>query len=70
MPPKDEEIRLGVWLLDKLAADPDIALGGEAAKHRIFNLLVRLKLVGVTEAGAALTAKGLDFIRTAGEIET
>jgi len=69
MPPKDEEIRLGAWLLDKLAADPDTALGSEAVKHRIFDLLVRLKLVGVTEGGGALTAKGLDFIRTARGIE-
>lgn len=70
VPPTDDEIRLGAWLLSKLAADPNTALGGEAVQGRMFDLLIRLKLIGLTEAGAALTPKGLEFIRAAGETET
>jgi hypothetical protein len=69
VPPKEEDVRLGAWLLGQLAADAGTALGPEAARGRIFNLLIRLRLVGVTEAGTALTPKGLHFIRAAGEVD-
>jgi hypothetical protein len=62
-PPKDDEIKVGAWLLGKMAADPNSAPGHEAMQGRIVDLLVRLKLIGITEAGAALTPKGLEFIR-------
>lgn len=65
VPPKADEVRLGAWLLCKLTADPDRALSSDAVQGRIVGILVRLKLIGVTEAGAALTHKGLEFIRTA-----
>jgi hypothetical protein len=62
-PPKGDEVRLGAWLLCKLAADPDRAMASDAAQGRIVGILVRLRLIGVTDAGAALTHKGLEFMR-------
>lgn len=63
VPPKPDEVRLGAWLLCKLATDPDSAISSDAVTGRIAEVLVRLKLIGVTEAGAALTHKGLEFMR-------
>ncbi len=65
VPPKDHEIKVGAWLLRRMASDPDSALSGTAMHGRIVDLLIRFKLIGVTDAGAALTPKGLEFIRTA-----
>jgi len=64
VPPKGDEVRLGAWLLCRLAADPDRAMASDAVQGRIVGILVRLRLIGVTDAGAALTHKGLEFIRT------
>ena len=66
-PAKPDEVRLGAWLLCKLADDPDGTMSGDAVKGRIVDILVRLKLIGVTEAGAALTHKGLEFMRAAAD---
>lgn len=65
VPPGDDEIKIGAWLLRRMASDPDSALSGTAMHGRIMDLLIRLRLIGVTEAGAALTPKGLEFIHTA-----
>ena len=64
-PPKDDEIKVGAWLLRQMAADPDTALSAEAMHGPIVEILICLKLIGITEAGAALTPEGLEFIRTA-----
>jgi hypothetical protein len=64
VPPKGDEVRLGAWLLCRLAADPDRAMASDAVQGRIVGILVRLRLIGVTDAGAALTHKGLEFMRT------
>ena len=62
--PKSDELRLGAWLLCKLAADPDSAVSSDAVTGPMTDLLVRLQLIGVTSGGAALTAKGLAFVRS------
>ncbi len=63
--PQPDELRLGAWFLCKLAADPDTAISSDALTGPMADLLVRLQLIGVTPGGAALTPKGLAFVRSA-----
>ena len=68
--PTDDQIKVGAWLLGKMAVDPDRAVGSDAMRGPIVDVLVRLDFIGVTEAGAALTPKGLEFVRAANGDET
>ncbi|OHB72937.1 MAG: hypothetical protein A2Z25_24800 [Planctomycetes bacterium RBG_16_55_9] len=61
-PPKPEEVRLGAWLLCKLALEKTMPLDVRSVPRRILNMLCRLKLVQVTDRKLKLTIKGSDFV--------
>lgn len=65
VPPKPDELRVGAWLLCKLAAEQSRPLDSRAVQGRILRPLHRLKFVQVTENGLSLTPKGLDFVEAA-----
>jgi hypothetical protein len=65
IPPRPDELRLGAWILCKLAAEQTNPLDSGAVKGRILRPLRRLKLVQVTENGLSLTPKGMNFVKAA-----
>jgi hypothetical protein len=69
-PPKPEEVRLGAWLLCKLAIEKTMPLDAQSVPKRILNMLVRLKLVRVMDRKLRLTLKGQDFVREPASAET
>jgi hypothetical protein len=69
-PPKPEEVRLGAWLLCKLAIEKTMPLDVRSVPRRILNMLIRLKLVQVTDRKLKLTLKGQDCVREPASINT
>ena len=69
-PPKPEEVRLGAWLLCKLAFEKTMPFDTRLVPARILNMLTRLKLVQITDRKLKLTLKGRDFLRITGETQT
>ncbi len=66
VPPKPDEIRLGAWVLCKLALEMSGPWSDDPAQRRIVDVLRRLKFLQVMGDRLVLTAKGLDFVRMAG----
>ncbi len=64
-PLRPDELRLGAWILCKLASEQTTPLNSRAVKGRILRPLRRLKLVQVTEDRLSLTPKGLGFVNAA-----
>lgn len=50
------------WILCQLAIEKTMPLDAQSVPKRILNMLVRLKLVQVTDRKLRLTLKGQDFI--------
>jgi hypothetical protein len=65
VPPKPDEIRIAARVLCRLAKDPDHPLGSSTLDERMIRLLLRLKLIEVTQQQLRLTSRGTEFIRTA-----
>jgi hypothetical protein len=61
-PPKPDEIRLGAWILCKLAMGNTWKLGSRTEQRRVLSILARLKFVKMTENKLRLTPKGRDFV--------
>ncbi len=68
-PPKPDELRLGAWVLCKLAVERTTPLEARSVPRRILNMLSRLKLVQVTDRKLKLTLKGQDLVTADSEIE-
>jgi hypothetical protein len=66
VPPKPDEIRLGAWVLCKLALEMSGPWSDDPAQRRIVDVLRRLKFLQVMGDRLELTPKGLDFVRTPG----
>ncbi len=63
--PEDDEVRIGAWVLCKLASEMSGPCWDEPGHRRIVGLLRRLELVQEADDRLVLTAKGQDFIRAA-----
>ena len=68
-PPKQEEVRLGAWILCQLAIEKTMPLDSQSVPKRILNMLSRLKLVQVTDRKLKLTFKGQDVLGVTGETQ-
>jgi hypothetical protein len=66
-PPKPDEIRVGAWLLGKLALEKTMPLDACSVPRPILNMLIRLKLVRVRNRKLKLTLKGRDFMGVTSE---
>ena len=64
-PPKPDEVRLGAWILCKLAAEKTGSLDSRAVQGRVLSVLSRLKLVQVKEDKLTLTSKGWTLLEPA-----
>ncbi|MBN1360842.1 MAG: hypothetical protein JW993_09630 [Sedimentisphaerales bacterium] len=62
-PPRGDEVRLGAWVLSRLACEMSGPAGDDPALDLVVRLLRYLQLVQETDARLMLTAKGLDFVR-------
>jgi len=62
VPPKPDELRVGAWLLCKLATEQSRPLDSRSVKGRILRPLRRLKFIQLTQDRLSLTPKGLDFV--------
>ncbi len=58
VPPKPDEIRIGAWILRKLATEKAMRLHNYREHGRALNFLLRLKLVKITEGTLETTEKG------------
>jgi hypothetical protein len=61
-PPKANEIRIGAWILCRLAMENTWRLGNRSKQRRVLSILARLKLVKMTDNKLRLTPKGRDFV--------
>lgn len=68
-PPKPEEVHLGAWILCQLSIEKTMPLDAHSVPRRILNMLIRLKLVQVTDRKLKLTFKGKDFLGVTGETQ-
>ena len=63
IPPKPDEVRVGAWILHKLAAEKSWRIDNRREHGRALNFLVRLKLAKINDNKLEISEKGLDLIR-------